>query len=55
MNMLNLIRHLLVQSLVITGEGQVDFQTAFGKTPMGVAQAAMRQNVPTIIIAGSVG
>ena len=41
--------------LVITGEGQVDFQTAFGKTPMGVAQAAKRQNVPTIIIAGSVG
>ncbi|MEK3889563.1 glycerate kinase [Bacillus sp. FSL K6-3431] len=42
-------------NLVITGEGQVDFQTAFGKTPMGVAQVAKSQNVPTVILAGSVG
>ncbi|KHD84889.1 glycerate kinase [Heyndrickxia ginsengihumi] len=41
--------------LVITGEGKVDFQTASGKTPMGVAQTALKKNVPTIIIAGSVG
>ncbi len=41
--------------LVITGEGQVDFQTATGKTPMGVAQAAKSHNIPTIILAGSVG
>lgn len=41
--------------LVITGEGQVDFQTASGKTPMGVAQVAKIQNIPTIILAGSIG
>lgn len=41
--------------LVITGEGKVDFQTASGKTPMGVAQLASSKNVPTIILAGSVG
>ncbi|MBS4197196.1 glycerate kinase [Lederbergia citri] len=41
--------------LVITGEGKVDFQTAYGKSPMGVAQAAQKKNVPTIILAGSVG
>ncbi|MCJ8008450.1 glycerate kinase [Lederbergia wuyishanensis] len=41
--------------LVITGEGKVDFQTAYGKTPMGVAQAAQRKGVPTIILAGAVG
>ncbi|WP_059173444.1 glycerate kinase [Bacillus sp. FJAT-27445] len=41
--------------LVITGEGRVDFQTVSGKTPMGVAQAATLQGVPTIILAGSVG
>lgn len=41
--------------LVITGEGQVDFQTASGKTPMGVAQAASLKNIPTIILAGSIG
>ncbi|TLS38421.1 glycerate kinase [Pseudalkalibacillus caeni] len=41
--------------LVISGEGQVDFQTASGKTPMGVAQAAKSLEIPTIIMAGSVG
>jgi glycerate 2-kinase len=41
--------------LVITGEGKVDSQTASGKTPLGVAQAAMLNGVPTIIIAGTVG
>ncbi|PLT27888.1 glycerate kinase [Peribacillus deserti] len=41
--------------LVITGEGQVDFQTASGKTPMGIAQQAQVKNVPTVILAGSVG
>ncbi|MGG1572169.1 glycerate kinase [Fictibacillus sp. NRS-1165] len=41
--------------LVITGEGRVDYQTASGKTPMGVAQLAKESNVPTLILAGSVG
>ncbi|WP_172371698.1 glycerate kinase [Sporosarcina jiandibaonis] len=41
--------------LVITGEGQVDYQTASGKTPLGVAQAAISENVPSIILAGAVG
>jgi glycerate kinase len=41
--------------LVMTGEGRVDFQTASGKTPMGVAQAARKHGVPTVILAGSVG
>ncbi|MBS4219492.1 glycerate kinase [Bacillus sp. FJAT-49711] len=41
--------------LVITGEGKVDFQTVYGKTPMGVAQASQKENIPTIILAGSVG
>jgi glycerate kinase len=41
--------------LVITGEGMVDFQTAFGKTPFGVAQIAKRFNIPVIAIAGSLG
>ncbi|RDW15492.1 glycerate kinase [Oceanobacillus chungangensis] len=41
--------------LVITGEGKVDSQTASGKTPLGVAEAAKLAGVPTIIIAGSVG
>jgi glycerate 2-kinase len=41
-------------SLVITGEGRIDGQTIFGKTPIGVAKAAKRYNIPVIAIAGSV-
>ena len=39
--------------LVITGEGRVDFQTAFGKTPAGVAKAARKYKVPCVAIGGS--
>lgn len=47
--------HLQDADLVMTGEGKVDRQTAFGKTALGVAQRAGSRNVPTIILAGSVG
>ncbi|NVN80758.1 MULTISPECIES: glycerate kinase [unclassified Vibrio] len=42
-------------SLVVTGEGQMDNQTLQGKTPFGIAQRALKQNIPTIGIAGSLG
>ncbi|WP_019120663.1 glycerate kinase [Brevibacillus massiliensis] len=41
--------------LVFTGEGQIDFQTASGKTPMGVAQEAQKLGVPVFVLAGSIG
>jgi glycerate kinase len=41
--------------LVITGEGRVDFQSAFGKVPMGVAKASKKHGVPVIAVAGSIG
>jgi glycerate 2-kinase len=41
--------------LVITGEGKIDSQTAFGKTPFGVAQLAKQKNIPVVAIAGSLG
>lgn len=41
--------------LVITGEGEIDYQTVFGKTPSGVAQVAKQKNIPVIAIAGSLG
>ncbi len=46
-------KHIKGASLVITGEGRVDFQTAFGKTPAGVAKAARAYKVPCIAIGGS--
>lgn len=45
-------RHMQGAALAITGEGRVDFQTAFGKTPSGVAMAARRHGVPVIAIGG---
>jgi glycerate kinase len=43
--------------LVFTGEGGIDFQTKFGKTPYGVAQAtkAVAPNAPVVVVAGNVG
>ncbi|MED4910412.1 glycerate kinase [Brevibacillus centrosporus] len=41
--------------LVITGEGQVDYQTAQGKTPTGVARLAKQSGIPCLVLAGSVG
>jgi len=39
--------------LAITGEGKVDFQTAFGKTPSGVAKAAAKEGIPVVAIGGA--
>lgn len=51
----NLKERMRGSTLVITGEGQLDFQTAFGKTPVGVAKVAKTYNIPVIAIAGSIG
>ena len=39
---------------VITGEGQIDFQTQFGKGPGMLAKLAARHGVPVVGIAGSI-
>lgn len=41
--------------LVVTGEGKIDGQTIYGKTPIGVAKTAKKYNVPVIAIAGNIG
>ncbi len=40
--------------LVITGEGRIDAQTAFGKTALGVARRAQSAGVPCIAVGGGV-
>jgi glycerate kinase len=40
--------------LVITGEGRIDGQTAFGKTALGVARRAAAAGVPCIAVGGGV-
>ncbi|HWJ02426.1 MAG TPA: glycerate kinase [Verrucomicrobiae bacterium] len=41
--------------LVITGEGQTDQQTLFGKAPVGVAEVADKYGVPVVCISGGLG
>ncbi|MEG0773934.1 glycerate kinase [Clostridium sp.] len=41
--------------LVITGEGSIDYQTQYGKTPFGVASVAQKYDVPVIALAGGIG
>lgn len=41
--------------VVITGEGRIDAQTRFGKTPHGVARVARAAGKPVIALAGSLG
>lgn len=48
-------RYMEGVDLVITGEGSIDSQTRFGKTPYGVARTAQKHNIPVIGIAGIVG
>lgn len=40
---------------VITGEGSIDGQTRFGKTPYGVAKVAKKYDIPVIAFAGNIG
>ncbi|MFJ7724782.1 glycerate kinase [Neobacillus sp. NPDC097160] len=40
---------------VFTGEGSIDGQTLFGKTPYGVAAIAKKYSIPVIAFAGRIG
>lgn len=47
--------HLTGADLVITGEGQLDYQTVYNKAPIGVAKLAKARGIPVIAISGSLG
>lgn len=47
--------YALNTDLVITGEGAIDGQTIYGKTPIGVAKAAKKYHKPVIAVAGVLG
>jgi glycerate kinase len=53
--LVGLEKKLAGAQLVLTGEGQIDFQTVFGKAPGGVGAAAKAHGIPCLAIAGSVG
>ncbi|WP_432409009.1 glycerate kinase family protein [Wukongibacter sp. M2B1] len=41
--------------LVITGEGEINYQTVSGKLPVGIAKLAKKYGVPVIAIVGAIG
>ena len=47
--------HLTDTDLVITGEGRIDGQSAFGKVPVGVAIRAKKYGIPVLAIVGDIG
>ena len=52
-NITGLEKKIREVDLVITGEGKMDSQTVFGKTPYGIATLAKKYNKPVIGITGS--
>jgi glycerate 2-kinase len=48
-------KHLKDTDIVITGEGKIDRQTIYGKTPIGVARTAKKYGIPVIAFAGNIG
>lgn len=54
-NYTNLREIIQKADFVFTGEGGIDFQTQYGKTPYGVAQIAKSENKKVIAIAGYIG
>lgn len=53
--LIGLEERIKAADIVITGEGQIDAQTAFGKTPAGVAKLAKKYNKPVVAVAGALG
>ena len=51
----NLEEKIKCSDIVFTGEGSIDFQTQYGKTPFGVATLAKKHNKPVIALAGKIG
>ena len=54
LNAVGLEKELKDADVVVTGEGRLDFQTAMGKAPVGVAKRAKKYGAKVIAFAGSV-
>ncbi len=54
LNAVGLEQELSDADVVVTGEGRLDFQTAMGKAPVGVARLAKKYHAKVIAFAGSV-
>ena len=41
--------------LVVTGEGRIDWQSAFGKVPSGIGMRCKKKGIPAVAIVGGMG
>ena len=41
--------------MVVTGEGRIDWQSAFGKVPSGIGMRCRKKGVPAVAIVGGMG
>ena len=56
MDVLHFDTYAMAADLILTGEGRVDGQSAFGKVPAGVARRVKKiKNIPVIVVAGAIG
>lgn len=55
LDLINFESRLKNVNLVITGEGMLDGQSIYGKTPVGVSRSAAKKDIPVIAIAGTLG
>lgn len=54
MEAVGLEKELMDADIAVTGEGRLDYQTAMGKAPVGVAKLAKKHGLITLAFAGSV-
>lgn len=54
LEMLDFKSHIHQADVILTGEGKADRQTIRGKVPFGILSEAKKQNIPVLLIAGSV-
>ncbi|MCX8130451.1 MAG: glycerate kinase [Clostridia bacterium] len=55
LDLLKIDEKIKMADIVITGEGRIDSQTAYGKLPVGIAKVAKKYNKPVFAIAGFIG
>lgn len=55
LDILKFKEHICDADLVITGEGMMDYQSAYGKVASGVGKICKEHNVPCIAVVGSMG
>jgi len=55
LDFINFEKRLKGVDLVITGEGMLDGQSIYGKTPVGVSRSAAKKEIPVIAVAGTLG